>query len=356
MKEIRGPAIFLAQFLRDEPPYDRLDTIAEWVASLGYKGIQIPSNEARCIDLDLAAESQDYCDELAGRCGERGLEITELSTHLQGQLVAVHPAYDELFDAFAPAVVHGKPAERQEWAVDQMKKAAVASRRLGLKACASFSGALMWPYVYPWPQRPAGLVEAGFAELAKRWRPILDVYDENGVDIAFEIHPGEDLHDGASFEAFLDAVGGHRRANILYDPSHFVLQQLDYLGFIDRYHERIKAFHVKDAEFRPDARTGVYGGYRDWADRAGRFRSLGDGQVDFAQIFSKLTHYDFDGWAVLEWECCFKHPEQGAAEGAPFIAKHIIRPTPYAFDDFAGGTVDESRIARTLGIEPGGRK
>lgn len=351
MKEIRGPAIFLAQFLRDEPPFDRLDTIAEWVASLGYKGIQVPSNDARCIDLDLAAESQDYCDELSGRCAESGLAITELSTHLQGQLVAVHPAYDELFDAFAPAEVHGKPAERQAWAVGQMEKAAIASRRLGLKACASFSGALMWHLVYPWPQRPAGLVEAGFAELARRWRPILDVYEENGIDVAFEIHPGEDLHDGASFEAFLEAVDSHPRANILYDPSHFVLQQLDYLGFIDRYHERIKAFHVKDAEFRPDARTGVYGGYRDWADRAGRFRSLGDGQVDFRQIFSKLTHYGFDGWAVLEWECCFKHPEQGAAEGAPFIADHIIRPTPYAFDDFAGGTIDEGQINRALGIE-----
>jgi len=352
MKEIRGPAIFLAQFLGDEAPFDTLDNIAEWVASLGYKGIQIPSNETRCIDLDLAAESQDYCDELAGRCAEHGLAITELSTHLQGQLVAVHPAYDDLFDAFAPSELHGKPQARQEWAVDQVKKAAIASRRLGLKACASFSGALMWHLVYPWPQRPAGLVSEGFQELARRWRPILDVYEENGVDVAYEIHPGEDLHDGASFEAFLDAVDDHPRANILFDPSHFVLQQLDYLAFIDRYHERIKAFHVKDAEFRPDGRTGVYGGYQGWQDRAGRFRSLGDGQVDFRQIFSKLTQVGFDGWAVLEWECCLKHPEQGAAEGAPFIADHIIRPTEYAFDDFAGGSADPDTIARALGIAP----
>lgn len=351
MKEIKGPAIFLAQFMRDEAPYNSLDSICDWVSGLGYKGVQIPTNDIRCMDLDLAAESQDYCDELAGRCAERGITITELATHLQGQLVAVHPAYDELFDAFAPEAVHGNPAARQEWAVDQMKKAAVASRRLGLKAVPSFPGALMWHLVYPWPQRPAGLVDAGFAELAKRWRPILDCYEDNGIDVAFEIHPGEDLHDGASFEAFLDAVDDHPRANILYDPSHFVLQQLDYLAFIDRYHERIKAFHVKDAEFRPDARTGVYGGYRDWQDRAGRFRSLGDGQVDFRQIFSKLTQYDFDGWAVLEWECCFKHPEQGAAEGAPFIADHLITPTPYAFDDFAGADLDEGKIARTLGIK-----
>ncbi|WP_432199986.1 sugar phosphate isomerase/epimerase family protein [Erythrobacter sp. W53] len=352
MKELRGPAIFLAQFMRDEAPYNSLDSIGEWVAGLGYRGIQIPSNDARCIDLDLAAESQDYCDDLAGRMAELGLTITELATHLQGQLVAVHPAYDDLFDAFAPPEVHGKPAERQEWAVDQMRKVAVASRRLGLKSTPSFPGALMWHLVYPWPQRPAGLVDAGFEELAKRWRPILDFYDENGVDVAYEIHPGEDLHDGASFEAFLEKVDDHPRCNILFDPSHFVLQQLDYLAFIDRYHERIKAFHVKDAEFRPDARTGVYGGYQDWGDRAGRFRSLGDGQVDFRQIFSKLTHYGFDGWAVLEWECCFKHPEQGAAEGAPFIADHIIRPTDIAFDDFAGGETDKAKINRALGIAP----
>lgn len=351
MKELRGPAIFLAQFMGDKAPFNSLDSICEWVASLGYKGVQIPSNDPRCMDLDLAAESQDYCDELKGRCAEHGLSITELSTHLQGQLVAVHPAYDDLFDAFAPTQLHGKPKERQEWAVDQVKKAAIASRRLGLKSHASFSGALMWHLVYPWPQRPAGLVDEGFTELAKRWKPILDVFEENGVDCAYEIHPGEDLHDGATFEMFLDKVDHHPRANILFDPSHFVLQQLDYLAFIDRYHERIKAFHVKDAEFRPSARTGVYGGYQGWQDRAGRFRSLGDGQVDFRQIFSKLTQYDFDGWAVLEWECCFKHPEQGAAEGAPFIADHLIRPTEYAFDDFAGGEVDKAKINRALGLE-----
>ena len=222
---------------------------------------------------------------------------------------------------------------------------------MGLKAHATFSGALMWHLVYPWPQRPAGLVERGFAELAKRWKPILDAFDDAGVDVCYEIHPGEDLHDGASFEQFLKAVDNHPRANILFDPSHFVLQQLDYLDFIDRYHSRIKMFHVKDAEFNPNGRNGVYGGYQDWQDRAGRFRSLGDGQVDFKGIFSKLTQYNFSGWAVLEWECCLKDSAQGAAEGAPFIASHIIEPSKYAFDDFAGGDVSEAKNNRILGLE-----
>ncbi|MBB3859530.1 sugar phosphate isomerase/epimerase [Novosphingobium hassiacum] len=350
MKTIQGPGIFLAQFVGDTAPFNSLDSIARWVASLGYKGIQIPSWDKRLFDLDRAAESQDYCDEVIGITASHGLQITELSTHLQGQLVAVHPAYDAQFDGFAAEHVRGNPAVRQAWAVDQVKKAATASRRLGLTAHASFSGALAWPYFYPWPQRPAGLVEDAFDELARRWKPILDHFDAEGVDIGFEIHPGEDLHDGVTFEMFLDRVGNHPRANILYDPSHFVLQQLDYLQFIDIYYERIKCFHVKDAEFRPNGRSGVYGSYQNWVDRPGRFRSLGDGQVDFGGIFSKMAAYDFAGWAVLEWECALKHPEQGAAEGAPFIDRHIIRVTEHAFDDFAAAGADRELNKRIMGI------
>ena len=350
MKTIQGPAIFLAQFAGDAAPFNSLDAICRWVASLGYKGIQIPSWDARLFDLAKAADSQDYCDEVAGLAASHGLAITELSTHLQGQLVAVHPAYDAQFDGFAAPHVRGNPAARQQWAVEQMMHAGTASRRLGLKAHASFSGALAWPYLYPWPQRPAGLVEDAFDELARRWLPILDHFDECGVDVAYEIHPGEDLHDGVTFEMFLARVGNHPRANILYDPSHFVLQQLDYLAFIDIYQDRIKCFHVKDAEFNPTGRQGVYGGYQSWVDRAGRFRSLGDGQVDFSGIFSKMAQYDFAGWAVLEWECALKHPEQGAAEGAPFIADHIIRVTDHAFDDFAAGGADRALNRRIMGI------
>lgn len=348
--QIKGPALFLAQFAGDEAPFNTLGGIAKWAADLGYKGVQIPSFDARLFDLDKAAESQDYCDEVKGICAEAGVEITELSTHLQGQLVAVNPAYDTAFDAFAPASVHRNPKARQAWAVEQVKKAANASRRLGLDHTVSFSGSLAFPYLYPWPQRPDGLIEEAFAELARRWLPIFDHYADLGVDIGFELHPGEDLFDGATWEMFLDRVKGHKAAMINYDPSHFLLQQMDYLAFIDLYHDRINAFHVKDAEFNPDGRQGVYSGYQPWAQRAGRFRSLGDGQVDFAAIFSKLTQYGYDSWAVLEWECCVKSAEQGAAEGAPFIESHLIEPPARAFDDFAGGERDEAQIKRMLGL------
>jgi len=350
MKTIKGPGLFLAQFAGDQPPYNTLEGMAGWAAGLGYVGIQIPTWDKRLFNLERAAESKSYCEEILGIASRAGLRVTELSTHLQGQLVASHPAFDTLLDGFAPPELAGDAEAKAEWAVQQLLWAAKASQNLGLTAHATFSGSLAWPFFYPWPQRPAGLIDEAFQELGRRWLPILNAFDEAGVDACFELHPGEDLHDGATFERFLSVVGDHKRANILYDPSHMVLQQLDYLAFLDLYHERVRAFHVKDAEFRPSGRAGVYGGYLDWIGRPGRFRSLGDGQIDFTQVFSKMAHYDYPGWAVVEWECCIKHPEQGAAEGAVFVRDHIIRVTDRAFDDFAGAPADTQRNRNILGI------
>jgi len=355
MRTLKGPSLHLAQFSADKPPFDSLDRIAEWAGELGFKGLQVPAWDARLFDLELAAQSTGYCDEVKGRLAEHGLQVSELTTHMIGQLVAVHPAYDPMCDAFAPAALAGQPAERTAWATEQMKLAARASRNLGLEDMGTFSGALAWPYLFPFPQRPQGLVEAAFEELARRWRPILDCCDEQGVNLCFEIHPAEDLHDGTSFERFHALVGEHVRCRILFDPSHFVLQQLDYLAYLDLYHPLIRMFHVKDAEFNPSGRQGVYGGYSDWTERAGRFRSLGDGQVDFKAIFSRLAQYDFAGWATLEWECCLKHQEDGAREGVEFINRHIIRVTDQVFDDFAGAPIDAHQIQRMLGIDTGAR-
>ncbi|WP_417741951.1 sugar phosphate isomerase/epimerase family protein [Salipiger sp.] len=351
MKTIKGPGLFLAQFAGDTAPFDSWDGITKWAADCGYKGVQVPVWDARLVDLDKLASSQAYCDEWAGQARNNGVEVTDLSTHILGQLVAVHPAYDAWVDGFAAPEVQGKPKERTEWAVEQVKKALTASKNLGIGQHVTFSGGLCWPFVYPFPQRPQGMVDTGFDELARRWRPILDHAEECGVDVCYEIHPMEDLHDGITFEMFLEKLDGHARCNMLYDPSHYVLQCLDYLDNIDIYAERIKMFHVKDAEFNPTGRQGVYGGYQPWVDRAGRFRSLGDGQVDFGAIFAKMAAIDFDGWAVVEWECALKHPEDGAREGAQFVKDHIIRVTPHAFDDFAGGDIDEATNKTLLGID-----
>lgn len=350
MKTLKGPALFLAQFAGDAAPFNSWDAITRWAADCGYAGVQVPSWDARLFDLEQAAASKDYCDAFLGEAAENGVVVTELSAHLQGQLVAVHPAYDAMMDGFAHASVRGNPKARQEWAVEQLRKSLDASRNLGLTAMGTFSGALAWPYLYPFPQRPDGLVETAFDELALRWRPILDHAEACGIDLCYEIHPGEDLHDGITFEMFLERVGGHRRCNMLYDPSHYVLQALDYLDNIDIYADRIRMFHVKDAELNPTGRQGVYGGYQSWVNRAGRFRSPGDGQVDFGSVFSKLTANDFDGWAVVEWECALKHPEDGAREGAQFVRDHIIRVTETAFDDFASGSADPDANRAMLGL------
>ena len=351
MTTIKGPGIFLAQFMGDVAPYNDLRSICQWVKSLGYQAVQIPTWDSRCIDLKKAATSKTYADEVKGIVEECGLSISELSTHLQGQLVAVHPAYDTLFDGFAPAAIKGDTTARTNWAIEQVKFGAKASQHMGLTAHPTFSGSLLWHTFHPWPQRPAGLVEEGFKELARRWLPILNYFDECGVDVCYEVHPGEDIFDGVTYEMFLDAVQQHPRACLLYDPSHFVLQQLDYLAYIDFYHERIRAFHVKDAEFNPTGKQGTFGGYQSWANRAGRYRSPGDGQVDFKSIFSKLAQYDYQGWAVMEWECCIKHPAQGAAEGAAFIDSHIIRVTERAFDDFASSGTNNVANRKLLGLD-----
>ncbi|MHC4494787.1 MAG: sugar phosphate isomerase/epimerase family protein [Planctomycetota bacterium] len=348
MRSIKGPGIFLAQFLRDAEPYNNLENIGKWVADLGYKGVQIPTWDSRVFDLDKAAQSKAYCDDLKASLAAIGLEITELAAHLQGQVLAIHPAYETAFAPFYPNDLDD--TARVEWAIAQLIKSVKASANMRLKAVPVLSGALAWHMMYPWPQRPTGLISTAFKELYRRWKPVLDAARDEGITIAYELHPGSDIYDGATFEMFLDVSDEHAAACLNYDPSHFLLQQLDYCEFIRLYGKRITAFHVKDAEFNASGRVGVYGGYQSWSDRAGRFRSLGDGQIDFTRIFTLLTEAGFDGWAVLEWECCVKSPEQGAAEGAPFIARHIIEATDVAFDDFAGGESDDELNKKILGL------
>ena len=353
MRTIKGPSLHLAQFSDVTPPFDSLPAIAAWASEAGFEALQIPAWDKRLLDVELAANSQTYCDEVTGILAEHGLVVSELTTHMFGQLVAVHPAYDAMFDGFAPSRLSGNAQGRTEWAVERLKMAAKASHRLGLTEMGSFSGSFAWPYFFPFPQRPDGLIDAAFNELAKRWLPILNTCEEYGVNLCYEIHPGEDLHDGTTFEMFYERVARHERCKMLYDPSHFVLQQLNYLDFIDIYRDQIRMFHVKDAEFNPTGRQGIYGGYQAWADRAGRFRSLGDGQVDFKSIFSKLAHYDYAGWATLEWECCLKNPDDGAREGVTYIKDHIIRITDKVFDDFAGAPLGQAQIHSLLGIQGG---
>jgi sugar phosphate isomerase/epimerase len=346
---IQGPGIFLAQFVRDEPPFNNFSGICRWAVELGYRGVQVPAWEPRFIDIEEAAESAAYCDDWKAKLAMHGLTLTELNGALAGQVLAIHPAYEAGFQQFYPEGLDDRG--RILWATDQLTKTIRSAARLGTKCVPVLSGGLAWHLAYPWPQRPAGLVDEAFRELARRWIPILDIAADVGVSLAFELHPGSDIFDGHTLERFLTEVNEHPAVAVNYDPSHFLLQQLDYLEFIRLYGALIKGFHVKDAEFRPDGRGGVYGGFQPWAGRPGRFRSPGDGQVDFQRVFTLLTEAGYRGWAVLEWECAVKSAMQGAREGAEFIRRHLIDATTAAFDDFAAGEAGSSVNRKLLGLE-----
>jgi sugar phosphate isomerase/epimerase len=309
----------------------------------------VPAWEQRFIDLDEAADSAAYCDDWKAKLDMHGLALTELNASLAGQVLALHPAYEAAFQPLYPAGLDDRG--RIAWATDRLQKTLRTAARLGVTCVPVLSGGFAWHLAYPWPQRPAGLIDEAFRELARRWRPILDLAEELGVTLAFELHPGSDLFDGHTFERFLVEVNEHPAAGLNYDPSHLLLQQLDYLEFIRLYGSLIRGFHVKDAEFRPDGRGGLYGGYQSWAARPARFRSPGDGQVDFKRVFTLLTEAGYRGWAVLEWECAVKSPLQGAREGADFIRRHLIEATSVAFDDFSAGAGDAATNRRILGLE-----
>jgi sugar phosphate isomerase/epimerase len=346
--QIKGPAIFIAQFATPEPPRNNIDNFATWAAKYGYVGLQLPAWDSRFIDLDKAAGSKTWCDEYAGKLKQKGLVVTDMFA-LQGQMIAFHPAFDELFAGFHPAGLKGEALV--SWAQDQLKKCIKASVHLGCEGVPTLSGGLYWPFVYPWPQRPAGIVETAYKELARRWKPVLDFAQENGKTINFEIHPGCDIFDGATFDMFLDYSNGHPAACINYDPSHFVLQQLDLYEFIKVYGPRIKGCHVKDGEFRSSASQGVYSGMQPWGKRAGRFRTVGDGQVDFRRMFTLLTEAGFKGWAVLEWEDPVRDAEDAAKRCATIIRDNLIEVAAYAFDNFLDSGADEAANKRILGIK-----
>jgi len=231
-------------------------------------------------------------------------------------MLAVHPAYEVMFSGFFPAGLTGN--DRTNWAAGELRKCLLASSNLGLHNVPVLSGGFAWHLTYPWPQRPPRIVEEAFQELGRRWRPLLDLAADKNLVFGFELHPGSDLLRRRHVrDVSRRGARPSRGLPQLRPESLFCCKQLDYLAFIEIYGRRIKGFHVKDAEFRPSGRVGVYGGYQPWSKAGRPFRSLGDGQVDFKRVFTCLRKRLSTGWAVLE-ECCVKSPHRGG-RGAVFI-------------------------------------
>lgn len=361
---LKGPAIFLAQGF-GKPGWTTLEECAKTAGSLRYEGMQLPLWVGDLINLNTAAMSTTYCQQLLGKATEAGCPIVEVANHVETQLVRCTPAYQKLFDGFGPEKFRGNPTAMLAWAQERALLSVRAAKNLGLDRVAAFSGTSIFHLMYPWPQRPAGLVQAAMHALAKAWLPVFNLGEELGVDICFELHPGEDLHDGDSFEMFLRYVGNHPRCKILLDLSHFVLAGMsmqNMLDFVRKFKDRIRMFHVKDAEFNPTAGGGAYGSFNDWGKRQGRFRSTGDGQIDYLSVFNLLKELELDLWATVEWEdCAGKGWNQGVHEGAEYVncwlegeegplSISARAHTDGAFDDFAASSVNKALIADILGI------
>lgn len=363
---LKGPGVFLAQGW-GKPGWQTLEESARTAASLGYRGLQCHLWNGGPIDLELAAASTAYCDKLQDVATKAGCPIVELANHCDWQLVRCAPAYLKLHQWPAPKSIHGNAVALAAWGQQRAKLSVAAAKNFGFSRVGGFSGSSIFHLVYPWPQRPKGLVEAAYHALSKAWMPVFDFADQLDVDVCFELHPGEDLMCGGTFNAFLPYVKNHPRCNILMDLSHMVLagmKMTQMLGFITANAGRIKMAHIKDGEFVPTPEGGVYSSYYPWNKRQGRFRSLGDGQIDYAAVIALLQSLGLDLWAILEWEdCAGKGWNQGVREGAKFIqawmdgteapAQTPAEASSDVFDDFAGGGEDFDLLSEILGIPKG---
>ncbi|NMO19209.1 TIM barrel protein [Pyxidicoccus fallax] len=349
MKQLTGPALNLAPFVSDQVPFNTLDTLCDWAVANGYQGVELPSWDARLFDLQRAADDDAYCADLQALLAGKQLVLTSLSSWVQGQALCAHPAYAPLLEPWLPASVRGDTAAREAWAASQLALAARASKRLGLRHHVTASGGRVWPFLDLDARLcPEGLVDLGFEELARRWRPVLDAFNAAGVDLCFQLEQGQDVHDGATFERLRESVGHHPRCRLVFDPGRLLLQQIDYLQFLDLYAPYVGAFHVSDAEFLASGRDGMHGGALPASRRSARPRSPGDGQVDFRAVFARLPACGFGGWAVVDWACALKNPLMGAREAADFVQGGLLPP--------AGGysppgpAADEALYRRALGL------
>ncbi len=310
--------------------------VCETVSGLGYDGIEL-GLVGDHFDVDTAAKSKTYCDDLKGLLSEYGLGSWALAAHLQGQLVCDN--YDSRHAAFAPKALRNDPKAMRAWAVKTMKNCAKAARNMGIGVVTGFTGSPLWPMLYSFPPVTKKMVADGYASFAKAWKPILDVFADNGVKFALEVHPTEIAFDAASAQRALEAVGGHKAFAFNYDPSHLGYQGVDYVKFIRMFADRIAHVHVKDAWWgHGDGTVGVFGGHVDFGDarRYWDFRSPGRGDVNFEDIIVALNDIDYQGPLSVEWEDSRMDRLHGAKEALEFVRRLDFRRSAFAFDDSFG--------------------
>lgn len=309
-----------------------LKKVCETMSEMGYDGLEL-GLVGDHFDVEKAAKSKAWCDDFKGRLAEHGLGCWALATHLQSQLVC--DEYDSRHAQFAPKALRGDPKAMRAWAVRTMKLVAKAARNVGAEVVTGFTGSSIWRYLYSFPPVTREMISDGYRAFAKAWKPILDVFAENGVKFALEVHPTEIAFDIASAQRALEEIGGHPAFGFNYDPSHLGYQGVDYVKFLRIFRERIFHVHMKDAWWgHGDGTVGVFGGHVDFGDprRYWDFRSLGRGDVNFEEIMVALNDIGYQGPLSVEWEDSRMDRLHGAREALEFVRRLDFKPSAIAFD------------------------
>lgn len=310
-----------------------LETLAAKASRWGYDGLELICLGDH-LDPERAAVDTDYCRKQLEILERHHLRLFAVNNAIAGQLVC-DPNTDARSDKFAPPDCAGDPERKRAWAVEAMKATARAARNLGVKTVAGFTGSPIWHLLYSFPPVPEAMIEDGYRYFAAMWNPILDVFDECGVRFAFEVHPTEIAFDVSSAQRAIDAVGGRKTFGFNYDPSHFGYQGVDYVGFIERFGDRIYHAHMKDVWWSDVPKpSGVFGGHLSFGhpDRYWEFRSIGRGKINFEEIIRALNRVGYNGPMSIEWEDIGMDREFGAREACAYIKAVNFTPSNVAFD------------------------
>lgn len=311
-----------------------IETLARKASEWGYDGLELACWGDH-FEVDKALADDSYCDGRHELLEKYGLKVWAISNHLVGQ--AVCDRIDERHKQIVPPHVwgDGDPEGVRQRAAKEMQDTARAASKLGVSVVNGFTGSSIWHALYSFPPNTPGMIDRGFEDFAKRWNPILDVFDEVGIRFGLEVHPTEIAFDVSSAQRALDAIGGREAFGFNYDPSHFAYQGVDYVTFIETFRERIYHMHVKDVWWSDiPRRSGVFGGHLDFGhqERYWDFRSPGRGLVNFEEVIRALNRAGYEGPLSIEWEDSGMDREHGAAEACLFTRDIDFQPSEAAFD------------------------
>lgn len=309
-----------------------METMCQKAKNMGYDGLELAC-WGKHLDLKRACEDDDYVKQLKELFTKYDLKVQALATHIIGQCVG--DFNDFRLNNFAPADLSDKPEAIREWAIETMKYAAIAAKKLGCYVVTGFTGSPIWKYLYSFPQTTDTAVEAGFQEIYDLWTPILDVFRENGIKFALEVHPAEIAFDYYSTKRLLNKFADRPEFGLNFDPSHLIWQGIKPELFLQDFMAHVFHVHMKDAAVTLDGRSGILGSHIDFGDlrRGWNFRSLGHGDVDFEAIIRVLNSGGYDGPLSVEWEDSGMEREYGAAEAAQFVRKIDFKASDIKFDD-----------------------